>query len=88
VDAKFILIVAAVGLGCFLLGLLAGSRRNRHDGRMIVQQQSPLAPAPANAADASRATPGSINLQLGRDLEQLISAGKKINAIKLVRGRG
>ena len=88
-DAKFIIVVAAVGLVCFLAGLAAGSRR-RQDGRMIVQQ-SPLAPAdgspPPLAPAAQRVAPGSVNIQLGRDLEQLLSAGKKIEAIKLVRER-
>lgn len=77
---------AAVGLAAFLLGLLVASRR-RQDGRMIVQQ-SPLAPdAPDAAPQSRRIAPGSVNLQLGRDLEQLLSAGKKIEAIKLVRER-
>ena len=54
----------------------------------MIVQQSPLAaelslPTPA----AQRVAPGGVNLQLGRDLEQLLSAGKKIEAIKLVRER-
>jgi large subunit ribosomal protein L7/L12 len=88
-DVKFIIVVAAVGLVCFLAGLVVGSRRGRRDGRMIVQQ-SPLAAdalPPVASAGASRVAPGSVNIQLGRDLEQLLSAGKKIEAIKLVRGR-
>jgi large subunit ribosomal protein L7/L12 len=86
VDAKFILLAAAVGLVCFLAGLLVGSRR-RHDGRMITQQ-SPLVPGPLPPVPgAQRVTPGSVDLQLGRDLEQLLSAGNKIEAIKLVRER-
>ena len=61
-DAKFIRAVAAVSLACFLLGLLAGLGRGRHDGRMIVQQ-SPLAPGPAPGTPGQqRAAPGSINL--------------------------
>ena len=85
-DAKLILVIVAVGLVCFIAGLIVASRRRR-DGRMLVQQ-SPLAPGPASPASAAqRVAPGSVNLQLGRDLEQLISAGKKIEAIKLVRER-
>lgn len=85
-DAKYVIVVAAVSLAAFLPGLLVASRRRR-DGRMIVQQ-SPLAPGPAAAAPAARrAAPGIVNLQLGRDLEQLLSAGRKIEAIRLVRGR-
>jgi len=83
VDAKLILLVVLVGLVCFLAGLLVASRR-RQDGRMITQQ-SPLAADPPPAA--RRVAPGSVNLQLGRDLEQLLSARKKIEAIKLVRER-
>lgn len=86
-DAKLIVVVAAVGLACFLAGLFVGSRRRGQDGRMIVQQ-SPLAPdAPDAAPQSRRIAPGSVNLQLGRDLEQLLSAGRKIEAIKLVRER-
>jgi ribosomal protein L7/L12 len=88
------LLIAAVGLVCFLAGLFVAARRGRGDGRMIVQQ-SPLAPGAAPAAPGAtltpsgsgRVAPGSVNLQLGRDLEQLISAGRKIEAIKLVRER-
>lgn len=56
---------------------------------MIVQPQ-PQPPAPDSrppAADSPRAAPGGVNLQLGRDLEQLLSSGKKIEAIKIVRER-
>jgi hypothetical protein len=92
VDAKLIVLVAAVGLACFLAGLLVGSRRGRGGGMMIAQQ-SPLAPAvpettlTQSASAAPRVAPGSVNLQLGRDLEQLLSAGKKSEAIKIVRER-
>ena len=87
-DAKFIVVVAAVALAAFVLGLLVASRRRGRDGQMLVRQ-SPLAAEslPPLAPGAQRAAPGSVNLQLGRDLEQLISAGKKIEAIKLVRER-
>jgi large subunit ribosomal protein L7/L12 len=81
-----IIVVAAVGLVCFLAGLVV-ARRRRQDSRMIVQQ-SPLAPdSSPDASPARRVAPGSVNLQLGRDLEQLLSAGKKIEAIKIVRER-
>lgn len=86
VDAKFILVVAAVGLVCFLAGLLVASRR-RQDGRMITQPLALAADLPSSASAAQRVAPGSVNLQLGRDLEQLLSAGKKIEAIKIVRER-
>ena len=49
-DAKFILIIAAVGLACFLLGLLAGSRRGARDGRMIVQRPTPRRAPSARSA--------------------------------------
>lgn len=86
-DAELIVVVAAVGLVCFLAGLVVASRWRR-DGRMITQQ-SPLVydPPPSAAAAPQRVAPGSVNLQLGRDLEQLLSAGRKIEAIKLVRER-
>ena len=94
-DAKFIVVVAAVGLVCFLAGLVVASRRGRRDGRMLVQQSplvadppSPPAATPAPPASAARrVAPGGVNIQLGRDLEQLLSAGRKIEAIKLVRER-
>ena len=54
---------------------------------MMVRRSPPAADAPPVAAAARRVAPGSVNLQLGRDLEQLLSAGKKIEAIKLVRER-
>ena len=87
-DVYLILVVGLVGLAAFLLGLFVASRRRRHrDGQMIVQQ-SPLVPDPVPATpSAQRVAPGSVNLQLGRDLERLISAGRKIEAIKLVRER-
>ncbi|HEY9286059.1 MAG TPA: ribosomal protein L7/L12 [Pyrinomonadaceae bacterium] len=87
-DAKLVVVVAAVGLACFLAGLFVGSRRRGQDGRMIVQQSPRADDAATPAAPAARrAAPGSVNLQLGRDLEQLLSAGRKIEAIKLVRER-
>lgn len=87
VDAKLILLVAAVGFVCFVAGLIVGSRGRRGDGRMIVQPLT-LAPGlPPPVSAAQRVAPGSVNLQLGRDLEQLLSAGRKIEAIKLVRER-
>lgn len=87
-DVDLIIVVGLVGLAAFLLGLLVASRRRRQrDGQMLAQ---PLAlvpdPVPTTSA-AQRVAPGSVNLQLGRDLERLISAGKKIEAIKLVRER-
>lgn len=87
-DTEFILAVGLVGLAAFVLGLIvAARRRGQRDGRMIVQQ-SPLARAPAPTTSAARrVAPGSVNLQLGRELERLLSAGRKIEAIKLVRGR-
>ena len=86
-DAKLILIIAAVGVACFVLGLLARGRRR--DERMIVQS-APFAPAARPDVTISSyggGAGGGVNLQLGRDLEQLLSAGKKIEAIKLVRER-
>ena len=85
-DASLILLIAAVGFVCFLAGLFAGSRRGRRGGQMIMQQ-SPLAADVVPSAAGQRVAPGSVNLQLGRDLEQLLSAGRKIEAIKLVRER-
>ena len=86
-DAKFIIAAAAFGLACFLAGLFVASRRRRQDGRMMVQQSPFAADPPSSASSAQRVAPGSVNLQLGRDLEQLLSAGKKIEAIKIVRER-
>ena len=54
---------------------------------MIVQQSPLAADLPRAAPGAQRAAPGSVNLQLGRELEQLLSAGKKIEAVRLVRER-
>jgi len=87
VDFKFILIVGLVGLAAFVLGLVvAARRRGQRDGRMIVQH-SPLVPDAPAAPGGQRVAPGSVNLQLGRELERLLTAGKKIEAIKLVRER-
>ena len=96
-DAKLILIVAAVGVACFVLGLLVGGRRR--DERMITQR-SPLAPAaPQQEAGTSFAGPETgvvvpldganvgINLEMARELERLLAAGKKIEAIRIVRKR-
>ena len=86
-DAKLIVVIVAVGLVCFVAGLLVAARRRRQDGRMIVQQSPLASDPPPVASSAQRVEPGSVNLQLGRELEQLLSAGKKIEAIKLVRER-
>ena len=86
-DAKLIVVIAAVGLVAFLLGLTVASRRRRQrDGRMLVQQSPPVPDATTTSA-ARGVAPGSVNVQLGRDLEQLLSAGKKIEGIKVVRAR-
>jgi len=88
-DAKFILITAAVGLACFVLGLLVRGRRR--DERMIVQRAPFTSAAQPGEVSSSYGVgaggDGGVNLQLGRDLEQLLAAGKKIEAIKLVRER-
>jgi len=87
-DFDLILAAGLVGLAAFLLGLFVASRRRRHrDGQMIVQPLA-LAPDPVpTTSSRQRVAPGSVNLQLGRELEQLLTAGKKIEAIKLVRER-
>ena len=103
-DAKLILIIAGVGVACFVLGLLVRGRR-RDDGRMIVQR-APFTPqagqtgethstaqiiAPAAQTGGTQSSYGGANvgidLQLGRDVEGLLSAGKKIQAVVLVRER-
>jgi large subunit ribosomal protein L7/L12 len=84
-DARLILIAAAVGVACFVLGLLVGGRRR--DGSMIVQR-SPLAPAAQQqGVGVSLGGTAFIDLQLAKDVEQLLSAGKKIEAIRIVRER-
>ena len=88
-DAKLILIIAAVGVACFVLGLLVRGRRR--DEQMIVQR-APFAygaqPGEASSSyGAAAAGGGGVSLQLGRDLEQLLAAGKKIEAVRLVRER-
>ncbi len=84
-EARHILITAAVGLACFVLGLLVRGRR-RDDGRMIVRRSSFNSAAAAPAGESDDADAG-VNLQLGRDVEELLSAGKKIQAVVLVRER-
>ena len=86
-DAKLILVIAGVGVACFVLGLLVRGRRD--DGRMIVQRAPFAAPAapPAETSSSYGHANVGIDLQLGRDLEALLSAGKKIEAVKLVRER-
>ena len=87
IDVKLILIIAGVGLACFVLGLLVRGRRS--DESMIVQR-SPLAAPTAPPGETRSSYDGAnvgIDLQLGRDLEALLSAGRKIEAIKLVRER-
>lgn len=89
-DANHILVTAAVGVVCFLAGLLAG--RRRRDERMIVQP-SPLAPVAAQqqpqqgqpGQPESGGAGGGVGVQLGRDVHELIAAGDKLGAIRLVR---
>ncbi len=54
------------------------------------QQQWPYAPPQSQAASAGSPAggdPGGVNLQLGRDIHELLSAGNKIEAIRRVRER-
>jgi ribosomal protein L7/L12 len=99
-DANLIMLVAGVGFACFVLGLLVG--RRRRDERMLMQP-SPLAPAvgqqqqwqPAQQSQQEQPRVGGsygganlgIDVELGRHLEQLLSAGNKIEAIRVVRER-
>lgn len=95
-DAKLFLITAGIVLACFVLGLLLW-RGRRPAGPMIVQR-SPLAPVAMRQSESdgspggmSDDAPGGanvgINVQLGRDVEKLLSAGEKIQAVVLVLRR-
>ena len=64
-------------------------RGRRRDERMMVQR-APFASAAQPGEMTSSyggAAGGGVNLQLGRDVEQLLAAGKKIEAVRLVRER-
>lgn len=90
-DAKLILIIAGVGLACFVLGLLVRGGGRRDEGMMVRRSSPPPGPNPptneTHSSYGGDATNAGITLQLGRELEALLSAGKKIEAIKVVRER-
>ncbi|MET0622425.1 MAG: hypothetical protein ABW250_05545, partial [Pyrinomonadaceae bacterium] len=79
-DAKLLLICAAVLAA--LVAVLALWRSRRGDGPMLTQTRPlPLMKGSLDAGPRGR----SINVSLGREILQLLEAGRRVEAVRLVR---
>ena len=82
-------VLAALGIAFLILTLLALRRRSGERDLIAPPRPGPLAPTSRalspSAWPAGAAPIGDVPAELQRELRELVAAGRKIEAIKLVR---
>ncbi|MDT5156768.1 MAG: hypothetical protein QOH51_1125 [Acidobacteriota bacterium] len=82
-DAKLLLIFAVAALACFVLGSVLKKSRRR-DERMLIQSQA--LPPMKGSLDAS-AHGRRVDVALGREILEMLEAGRRAEAVALLRER-